>query len=231
MDAESATGGPATEPERELPQSPKLLRAVTLFHEYERATRRWVSTAGVRLTSLVPGGLTLEFPPAPDDIGLLIGDCLQNLRSALDHEVYRQAAANKGRGWNRLDECQFPIYREEQAFDRANQKLIGGLHAHVRDFIRSIQVFAQPKDTVADPLHLLNRLARVDRHRLLHIAAAQPTQLNLLPLLPGAKAIETEMTVRVFFVDPDFMQIDTHQTLLNSINAVAWTIVRMRIQE
>jgi hypothetical protein len=215
-----------TDLHRELPESPKLHRAVNLFHEYEKKVDQWMAAGAVVASRLTPGAFA--FPTAPMEVGLIVGDCLQNLRSALDHEVYRLAVANKGVSWSGLGQCQFPIHEEEASFNHQERKQIGGLASDVRRLIRSMQVFSQPEDPVARPLLLLNKLARVDRHRLLHVTAAQPINFALKPPILIAPYIEAEVTVRVFFVDRDFMHVDTQVALLDGIKAVAWTLMRIR---
>ncbi len=224
----STQGSKPTEGPHEMPDSAKLKRATDLFHQYEQAAEKWVYGGGVRQASVYPGSLAVEFLPAPVEISLLIGDCLQNLRSAMDHEVYGLTVAGRGGTWSGLRDCQFPIYESTESFERDKKRRIGGLPLAAQELIESMQIFASPPDLVAQPLSLLNKLARVDRHRLLHVAAAQPVAFAVKPLVPGALAVEVGMTVRVQFIDPEFMNLDTHQTLVNALSAVAWTIQRIR---
>jgi hypothetical protein len=213
----------------ELPPSPKLRRAVELFREYDQAAKEWVERGeGVVQTYPVPGALSLEFPPAPEHISLLIGDCLQDLRAALDHEVFQLASAIKGRLWSGLRECQFPIYDSEKNFEQWRTRRIGALSAPVQELIRTLQVWVLPADPAAKPLQTLNNLARVDRHRLLHLAAAQPTSIAVGPVMRGAMGVPGQMSLRMRFVDPDFLGVDTHLAITGGIAAVAWTIERIR---
>lgn len=213
---------------RELPDSPKLRRAVEIFKEYDEAAKAWVEGGGVIQTYPLPGALSLEFPPAPEKISLLIGDCLQDLRAALDHEVYRLAAALKGRTWSGLRDCQFPITDAEQSFNQQRKHRIGVLPKPVQAVIRAVQPWFAPRDPAAGPLRTLHDLARVDRHRLLHLAAAQPTNIAVGPLLTGATGVPGQMTLRMRFIEPDFLGMDTHFAITNGIGAVAWTIERIR---
>ena len=195
----------------ELPESQKLHRALHFFREYEQAVEQWMASGAVQTSKLTPGKMT--FPPAPVEVGLAIGDCLQNLRAALDHEVYAQSVANRGATWGGLATCQFPFHAKDDAFRKNKQAQIGGLTPALQERIRSMQVFYQPESELARPLRLLHDMARLDRHRLLHVTAAQPTQLQLNPPIVAAPYIEATVTVRVFFVDRDFMQVDTQQNL------------------
>lgn len=210
-----------------MPVSAKLRRASQLFHDYEAAAHTWVYGGGVVLKSGM-GVLAFEFEPVPDDMGALIGDCLQNLRSALDHEVYRLAVDAHGPTWSGLDGCQFTIHRERSSFEGARSKQIGGLSIELQSQIESLQTFAVPRNPVADMLVLLNNLARVDRHRLLHVAAAQPDSLDLEPLKPGARALEGTLNVRLRFIDPEFLGVDVYRSLLGSLFAVVSTLNQLR---
>jgi hypothetical protein len=210
-----------------MPVAAKLRRASQVFHDYEAAAHSWVYGGGVDLKS-GKGVLAFEFNPVPDDIGVLIGDCLQNLRSALDHEVYRLSVDAHGPTWSGLDGCQFPIHRERSSFEGARSKQIGGLSIELQRQIESLQTFAVPQNPVADMLVLLNSLARVDRHRLLHVAAAQPDSLDLEPLRPGARALEGTLDVRLRFIDPEFLGVDVYLSLLGSLSAVVSTLNQLR---
>lgn len=174
---------------------------------------------------------TLEFPLAPLELSLLVGDCLQNLRSALDHEVYRLTAVEKGRLSKSATDCAFPIYEDDAHFSANRDRLIGALSLTAQEFIRSVQPFAVPHVETAEGLRQLNRLARVDRHRILMISAAQPKSITMGPpvIMPGGdRYAPVTLDMELRFVDPDFLGLNTLTTLENARDAVASTIERMR---
>lgn len=214
--------------------SAKLTRAVDLFVEYQDAAGKWVTTQGVEAVSPRSGSLALTFPPAPAALSVLIGDCLQNLRSALDHEIYRQSHQLKGPRWPGLEQVQFPIHTDDNTFSSVRKNVLAGLRPEVISVVEALQPFATPLDPAAQTLLLLNLAARIDRHRLLHVAAAQPKAYDIQRFRPDLSALEGELTVRlelIDFVEPRLMNLDIHQFLFSAIVAVDMTIRRMQEAE
>lgn len=112
----------------------------------------------------------------PPIISLCFGDFLQNLRSALDYMARQLVISNGGipidepprSGDRRL--TSFPIH------DREPEKGIyvaGGVSEDALTVIEKLQPYHRThkngRDPVEDPLWILNDLARIDRHRLLHL--------------------------------------------------------------
>jgi hypothetical protein len=212
--------------------SAKLLRAVDLFVEYQISAGKWVTQEGVQAVSPGSGTLALTFPPAPTTISVIIGDCLQDLRSALDHEIYRQSQQLNGPQWPGLAQTQFPIHADSKTFRIVRQNVLAGLPPEVVHVVESLQPYAAPLDPAAPTLELLHLAARIDRHRLLHVAAAQPKAYGIGRFRPELSAVEAELTVRlelIDFVEPRLMNLDIHQFLLSAIEAVDMAI--RRIQE
>jgi len=107
-------------------------------------------------------------PPALARWGLLLGDCLHNLRCALDHALYAVAIAESG--VNPPPDAatlQFPITSSAAAFDAARRR-IRSLSAAAQRAIEAWQPYNSPQET-ADPLLLLNELDNIDKHRSLHL--------------------------------------------------------------
>jgi hypothetical protein len=177
------------------------------------------------------GSLSLSFELAPAALSVLIGDCLQDLRSALDHEVYRQAVQLKGPRWPGLEKSQFPIHTDAKSFPSVKANALAGLRREVISVIESLQPFVAPTDFDVQTLQLLNLTARVDRHRLLHVAAAQPKAYALGKYRPDLSAFEVELTVRlelIDFVEPRLMNLDVHGFLFAAIVVVDKVIGRMQ---
>ena len=230
---------PPRPPQPERPaisvQSPKLSRAVDVFVEYQRAAGKWViEEGGVRAESPFIGALSVSFDPGPLTLSVLIGDCLQNLRSALDHEVYRQAVQNKGKAWPGLEQAQFPVHADQKSFPSVRGNVLAGLRAEVVAVVESLQPFVAPNDFDVQTLDLLHLAARIDRHRLLHVAAPQPIARSSGRFRPDMKAVEVELTVRVQlvdFVEPRLMNLDVHDFLFAAIQVVDRTMTRMQEAE
>ena len=124
-----------------------------------------------------------ECKPIDQALPLMIGDCLHNLRSALDHLVYQLALKN-GAPSVSADKTFFPIYLTKSQFDDRVEK-------NVKPFISSAALAeieqCQPYSAYDVPaeadIWILNRLDIFDKHRLL--------------VLAGQKCAATEFTVTV----------------------------------
>src|SRR5680860_58870 len=112
----------------------------------------------------------------PPIIPLAFGDCLQQLRSALDylagHLVIANGGIPSGTPSPGRRPTQFPIlYRQsEKGIDVA-----GGVSPEALAIIEGLQPYHRPakdgRPVVQDPLYILNDLARRDRHRMVHLVA------------------------------------------------------------
>jgi hypothetical protein len=114
----------------------------------------------------------------PSFLSVIIGDILQNMRSALEHLVWGLALKAKGSEPSRA--ISFPIYRTESAFFEVNKKTgnystRSGAHKiaevvdpRVRAAIQELQPY-KGKVPDEDWLFILNELARVDRHQSLSV--------------------------------------------------------------
>jgi hypothetical protein len=110
----------------------------------------------------------------PTLLSVIIGDALQNMRSALEHLVWGLAFKDKGSEPSRS--TSFPIYRTEAAFFQTDKNTSSGYSAgsgmHKISEIKRVAVKTaiqqlQPYKTGHDELYILNELARVDRHQSL----------------------------------------------------------------
>lgn len=113
----------------------------------------------------------LEEPPLK--WGVLIGDVVHNLRSALDHLAWQLVLRNGGEpSWR----TQFPIYADENSYLRANggQAQIAGMSEEDKNRIEERQPFNLAAD--ADRPHelaVLQFLSNVDKHRVVHTSLVQ----------------------------------------------------------
>jgi hypothetical protein len=101
----------------------------------------------------------------PLRLGLLLGDCAHNLRSALDHLVCQLASLN---GPTDCATTQFPICGSESEFDRRAGTWLAGVDpTHVAQ-IKLVQPYNAGVDAPHHFLALLNWLDNVDKHRVVH---------------------------------------------------------------
>lgn len=133
----------------------------------------------------------------PPEISLELGECLYQLRSALDGCVYRAAILETG-----IDpppkhrQLEFPICHVRDAFEKAASTKLFSISGGVRAVIESMQPYNAP---VLEPalhaynfnllLGILNDWARKDRHRSLHLVASLASSIDPLLAVPhGVRA-------------------------------------------
>jgi len=105
--------------------------------------------------------------PPRKEWSIVIGDCVQNFRSALDHMVW-QLAPQKARVTTGTT-LAFPIFAHPKQYARSAPSRIASLPAAARKVIESVQPFHQGAEYVKDPLWQLSVLSNIDKHRRLHI--------------------------------------------------------------
>lgn len=105
----------------------------------------------------------------------LVGDCVHNLRCALDHIVWTLS----GGDGTAPNHAEFPIFQDERKyFERTNQgkpkrgsglsKIEGVNPLAARARIDALQPFTTPH-AARHPLWVLHELDRFDKHRALHV--------------------------------------------------------------
>jgi hypothetical protein len=124
----------------------------------------------------------------PKEWGLLVGDILGDLRSALDYAIYALAIAHTGNDPPlNADALEFPIAKDPTWFhSQRAQRKIEGLSKTARDYIEQIQPYQSgyggpAGQHVNSPLWVLNELVRVSKHRFLHVfwTKLHSTQLQI----------------------------------------------------
>ncbi len=147
----------------------KLARADKHVAELEAAIRRHGRPHCVRAYSDRQGtsiSLTnYQGPPAqlPDDLALVVGDCLSNLRSALDYLAWQVVDAL---GLDPYEQTGFPIRDSPKAFIKGRRGQVTG---PVADVIDLVQPYHRVNDPTSDLLCVLNNLRNKDSHRSLHL--------------------------------------------------------------
>ena len=95
---------------------------------------------------------------------LLIGDALNNLRSALDHAVWYLANLNPLPPGTDEKAIQFPFYASEQAFDGNVGRRLPNVEPEVVAYIKRLQPFP-PAHPLQDALGFLIEQNNLDKHR------------------------------------------------------------------
>jgi len=121
----------------------------------------------------ITGGVELRLgvlsEPPRREWSLVIGDCVQNFRSALDHMVW-QLAPGTARAANPTA-LEFPIFSDPGRYASAAPNRIGTISAAAQKIIELAQPFNRP-ESATDPLWQLHTLSNIDKHRRLHVGDA-----------------------------------------------------------
>jgi hypothetical protein len=160
-------------------RSLKFRRAQRHLRELHRIIGRYkhgspyVPTDQSDLQRLRPGalaGLRIRRGP-PQSISVSLGDALQDLKSALDHAVYELARIREATPIQ-LEDSEFLI-AEDPAWYRGNRKRrLGAIGPDALEYVDSLQPHLgldaeHPHRAV---LRTIRQLARIDRHRYIHVA-------------------------------------------------------------
>ena len=104
-----------------------------------------------------------------DQMALIAGDCVHNLRSALDHLIYSMAVhlehGNIPTNWKKLA---FPIAASSSDFADMGFR-IKSLPDRVRTAIESVQPYNRPHAELPPLLGLLHYFDLADKHRVLNV--------------------------------------------------------------
>jgi hypothetical protein len=115
----------------------------------------------------------IRFPePVSAELRLIIGDCLHNLRSALDNLAYELAVRHHGCSplpdpFDRRSE--FPIFGDRKWTVRERRNKIGCIHPRAQAIIKRLQPYIRGDEFASDPLWMLHELSNMDKHRAPHI--------------------------------------------------------------
>jgi hypothetical protein len=145
----------------------------------------------------------------PARIGLMCGDCLQNLRSSLDYLVHELVEAN---GAKTNKKHMFPIALTAEQYDRDATHRLNGIDPRAKLFIEALQPFLLD-DPQSSPLYLLDELTNVNKHRrplVTNLAGARskpPVEFPHMPIVfqtrdADGKVVE-ETPVRVWIALQD----------------------------
>lgn len=164
----------------------KLRRALHHFTTLDGAINQFLTDHRFDVTTIRPFDEPLWFvvlkdPPMPPvvDWALIIGDCVHNLRSALDYVAWELAGSNPGD-----TQTQFPIFDTREGWDSRRERRIGRWPAEARALVEQLQPF-QSADPPTTALSGLRRLSDADKHKLLTITTAMHHHISFEFSHPG----------------------------------------------
>jgi hypothetical protein len=106
----------------------------------------------------------------PLRLGVILGDCVHNLRSALDHVICQTTLLDGGT----MEDCartQFPIVVESEArFEELANRQIKGLSPEHRTLVKLVQPYRAGDGASRHPLAVLADLSNTDKHRVINTA-------------------------------------------------------------
>ena len=132
-------------------------------------------------------GFRIKREPPPE-WSILIGECLYNFRSSLDHLVWQLACDYSGNG---DPKTQFPVFLRRDKYWKVSKKGIGTDESGLRKVclldpgaqaeIDGLQPYNRPDGPAeGHPLWLLQNLRNEDEHRLLHVVGAAMGDADLV---------------------------------------------------
>ena len=127
--------------------------------------------------------------PCPPIWSVLIGECLHNLRSALDYMIWDLVILETGKH-PVVTKSQFPIFLHEAGYNERAKGFLKGVGNKPRAVIKALQPFSTGENE-RSPLWQLHELSNWDKHRSLRLTGAHlhPWQNYIevgITKLPGA---------------------------------------------
>jgi hypothetical protein len=116
-----------------------------------------------------------QVPVIPDDLALMLGDAIHNLRSTLDHMAH---ALVKASGGTTDQYTAFPIFDDSKGYSALSRGKVPGLREPCYEILDRIQPY---KDGWGHLLWQLHRLDIVDKHRLLLTICTKPVGRTMTP--------------------------------------------------
>jgi hypothetical protein len=110
----------------------------------------------------------------PPDIGLIVGDVIQNLRSALDHLAFQLYLLGPGgQAGGTGSRTYFPIADDSAKYKIEAPRKIKGLRPEAIKAIDAIEPYKGGKTDKSDTLWRLEKMNNIDKHRLLIAIGSQ----------------------------------------------------------
>jgi hypothetical protein len=172
----------------------KLARATRHFDAVERALKKVTNSDPDLIPGEFDGQAHLYVFRAQRDslsstaVSPIVGDCVHNLRAALDYLVWELTpeAVRRSKDAARIE---FPIFTKPLDYKAGAMKKIGSIDPAAQAVIMQLQPFAGPnsepwnpnwRDPETEPLALLYQLDKWDKHRSLNL-----TEDNIAATLVG----------------------------------------------
>jgi hypothetical protein len=163
--------------------------------------------------------------PQTDNWGLDIGECVHNLRSALDNLAFALARLQQDKPAY-AEVIHFPIFQDRAAFNKALNKKksrvtqsLGQMPAGAASLIERLQPFQRDKAEIpgtpdSDPLVILQWLNNEDKHRVPSVVLVVPSEMKYSCIFKFEGPGENKMldTIKSFEPLQPGMVISEHQS-------------------
>lgn len=117
-------------------------------------------------------------------LGVLVGDIIGNIRSALDHVIYAISFSRDPDEFRDDRTTEFPIWDDPEGFRRAHRRRWGSLYEirgippEAQAVVEGLQPYHRGKVS-DDPLWILREMSNVDKHRNIHLATYSGAQISM----------------------------------------------------
>jgi hypothetical protein len=181
----------------------RLDRAETRRHEFAEAWANYIAPHpwDARLTAVSANTFEITIRtnnPAPPLMGLAFSDWLSALRAALDNGLYAWVAAETGQDPPPdAGKLQFPIATTPADF-RNQIRRLSNAPAHIAATLEKGQPYQSAYGPESNLLYWLHELARVDRHRRLHLGMGRVAEHHVRVGVPLGTTVTFDTTVQPF---------------------------------
>lgn len=184
------------------PHELKLDQALHHVERFEEEASRWLAKPPYRFLHEVDLAtaeklLLVELlEPVPGQLATIAGDCLHNLRSALDNLAYELAVAHTGHPLPKrvAADSAFPVFPKQGAdTPKRFARTTRGIHPDARSIIEGIQPYNLGDDAFRNILWVLHDLNAKDKHRFPHLGVPSPATVSFyIPGVQGALSAKPE---------------------------------------
>ena len=128
--------------------------------------------------------------------GNIIGDVIQNLRSALDHVIFAISFSRAPSEFRDDRTTEFPICDDPNTFHRPRRRNrpplyeIRGIPPDAQAVVEGLQPYHRGKGYLSDdPLWILREMSNIDKHRNIHVTAwsAHTISLDITDIAPRVR--------------------------------------------
>lgn len=182
----------------------KMIRAHEHIEMLDREITQYLSGVTVKIHLMTSPAQPLpwlvtyadDYVP-PIRLSAIVGDCVHNMRSALDNLVCGLALTRDR--FCKCDDLGFPYTEHEAGWNGSSPLKLAGVPKAAKKIIKKLQPWS---DTVQpSPLVILNKLSNIDKHRQCNIAFACSTNTVFRVHCNDGQVVEIRARKPLYFGD------------------------------